>query len=420
MRDLLSRLFSPSAEDLERAVAERTSELSAANAALRAEVERRQQNEITLREQREWFRTALASIADAVIIANPTGRITYMNASAEAMTGWLRAAAAGRPVEEVFRLVDEATGLPATSPSERVRADGSTVRAGDGIGLVGRDGAIRPVEVSAAPLRDDRGDLLGAVLVFRDVTERRRAEAELRDSTARLAEADRRKDEFLAMLAHELRNPLAPIRNAVQIMQMIEPSEPDLRWARDVIGRQVVQMSRLVDDLLDISRITRGKIVLQTERVDLVTAVNRAVEISRPLLDERRQALTLDLPPVSLSMEGDLTRLAQVFANLLNNAAKYTLDGGQVSLTLERAGDEAVVRVRDTGIGIPAELLPHVFDMFTQAERSLDRSQGGLGIGLALVKTLVELHGGSVEAHSAGADRGSEFVVRLPLKREAG
>jgi CheY-like chemotaxis protein len=178
-------------------------------------------------------------------------------------------------------------------------------------------------------------------------------------------------------------------------------------------------MARLVDDLLDVSRISRGQIALRTEPVDLAAAVARAVEISRPLIDARHHALTVEVPPEPLPVDGDLTRLAQVFANLLNNAAKYTPDGGRVGLTVAHAGDTAEVRVRDTGVGIPPNLLPLVFDLFTQAERSLDRAQGGLGIGLSLVKTLVELHGGTVEAHSDGPGRGSEFVVRLPLTEAA-
>jgi PAS domain S-box-containing protein len=392
-----------------REAAARTAELAAANDALRAEVARRQQIEATLRDQREWFRATLASIADAVIVANPDGRITYLNPAAEALTGWPRADAAGRPVEEVFRLVRAAGGGPAESPAGRVRPDRSAVGLTEPVELVSRDGAARPVEVSAAPMRDAAGGLLGSVLVFRDVTDRRRAEAAT-------AEADRRKDEFLAMLSHELRNPLAPILNAVQVMLMADAPDPNVRWARDVIRRQVGHLTRLVDDLLDVSRITSGRIALRREPVDLAAAVERAVETSRPLLDARRHTLTVRLPAEPLRLDGDLTRLAQVFANLLNNAAKYTPDGGRVDLVAAREGGDAVVRVRDSGVGIPPDLLPQVFDLFTQAERSLDRAQGGLGIGLSLVKTLAELHGGRVEAHSAGPGNGSEFVVRLPLR----
>jgi signal transduction histidine kinase/DNA-binding response OmpR family regulator len=228
-------------------------------------------------------------------------------------------------------------------------------------------------------------------------------------------QADRQKNEFLSMLAHELRNPLAPIRNAVEVMRHRGPAQPELQWARDVIDRQVRHLARLVDDLLDVSRITRGKIRLQTEPVELAAVVAQAVEAGRPAIDARGHTLTVDLPNTPVWVNGDPARLAQVLTNLLNNAAKYTDDGGRVGLSIGREGNEVVIRVRDTGIGIPAEMLGAVFDLFTQMDRSLDRSQGGLGVGLTLVKRLVELHGGTVGAHSDGPWRGSEFVVRLPV-----
>jgi signal transduction histidine kinase/DNA-binding response OmpR family regulator len=234
-----------------------------------------------------------------------------------------------------------------------------------------------------------------------------------------IQESDRRKNEFLAMLAHELRNPLAPIRSAVQIMRLVGPNLPELDWAKEVIERQVHHMVRLVDDLLDVSRITRGKINLQMEIVDVATVVDRAVETCRPLMDARKHELTVSLPSERLWVEGDAARLAQILGNLLNNAAKYTEEGGRVWLTVAREGEEVVLRVRDTGIGIPQEMLAYIFDLFTQINRSLDRSQGGLGIGLTLVRRLVELHHGSVHVHSAGANQGSEFIVRLPLVSKA-
>jgi signal transduction histidine kinase/DNA-binding response OmpR family regulator len=230
-----------------------------------------------------------------------------------------------------------------------------------------------------------------------------------------IQEGDRLKNEFLAMLAHELRNPLAPIRNAVHILKRLEVHREEFHFARDIIDRQLSQMVRLVDDLLDVSRITRGKIILQKERLDVIASATRAVETSRPLIEARQQKLTVELAQGPLWVHGDATRLAQVLANLLNNAAKFTPEGGSIQLTLAREGSEAVFRVRDTGIGIPPDILANVFDLFIQGDRSLDRSQGGLGIGLTLVRRLVEMHGGSVQAHSAGANQGSEFTVRLPL-----
>jgi signal transduction histidine kinase/PleD family two-component response regulator len=232
-------------------------------------------------------------------------------------------------------------------------------------------------------------------------------------------DADRQKNEFLAMLAHELRNPLAPIRNAVQVLESEQALPRQQKWARDVIGRQVQQMVRMVDDLLDVSRITRGKITLRTEPIDVASVVADAVETSRPLIESRRHELTVTVPPEPVRALGDPTRLAQVIANLLNNAAKYTEEGGRIWLGVERDGSEAVVRIRDTGVGVPADMLGRIFEPFTQVERSLDRSQGGLGIGLTLVRRLMELHGGRVEAHSAGPGAGSEFVVRLPALTDA-
>jgi signal transduction histidine kinase/CheY-like chemotaxis protein len=230
-----------------------------------------------------------------------------------------------------------------------------------------------------------------------------------------LREADRRKDEFLAVLAHELRNPLAPLRNALHVLRQNGPVGETFTRMRDMMERQVRQMTRLVEDLLDVSRIGRGKIKLRRERLDLASVVRNARETSQPLIEAGRHELTVALPEPPVYVTGDPARLAQVLANLLNNAAKYTPDGGHVWLTTRREGDEAVVRVRDNGAGIAAETLPHVFEMFTQSGRLLDRADGGLGIGLTLVRRLVELHGGSVSAHSDGPGAGSEFVVRLPL-----
>ena len=243
--------------------------------------------------------------------------------------------------------------------------------------------------------------------LHREVAERARAEEALQ-------EADRNKDEFLAMLAHELRNPLAPIHNALQLMRM-QPSAGQSQWAQEVIQRQLAYLTRLVDDLLDVSRITRGKITLTREPVEVATLVTRALETIDPLLQERGHTVTLRVPPEPLRVDGDATRLTQALGNVLGNAAKYTERGGRIELTCEPHGAEVEIRVRDNGIGIPAELLPRIFDLFTQLDRRTDHSASGLGIGLALVRRLVEMHGGSVSALSAGAGAGSEFVIRLPL-----
>jgi signal transduction histidine kinase len=245
------------------------------------------------------------------------------------------------------------------------------------------------------------------------------ADAKQRWELQRLRDEAQHKNEFLAMLAHELRNPLAPIRNAVQWLRLRCPTDPETRWAQDVIDRQVQHLTRLVDDLLDISRITRGAIRLRKEPVDIDTLVARAVELAQPLIDARRHDLTVSLLSEPALLEADLARLSQALANVLNNAAKYTNPGGKIWLTFERQGNELVVSVRDTGMGIPAEFLPRVFDLFVQEDQSLDRTQGGLGIGLSLVRSLVELHGGTIQAFSSGPGQGSEFVMRLPVLIQA-
>ena len=245
--------------------------------------------------------------------------------------------------------------------------------------------------------------------------EKLRLDAALRQSEEALREADKRKDEFLAILAHELRNPLALMRNVVNLIQIPGSSEGELRWGRDILDRQVNYLTRLTDDLFDVSRITRQKLELQKERVDLREIVNAAVESSHPSIDEREHELAVTLPKQAIYIEADRVRLAQVLMNLLTNAAKYTPKPGEISLSVEPAGGQVVVRVKDTGVGLSAESLAHVFDMFYQVDRSFTRSDGGLGLGLTLVRQLVEMHGGTIEARSAGINQGSEFVVRLPI-----
>ncbi|BBL75970.1 PAS domain-containing hybrid sensor histidine kinase/response regulator [Methylomagnum ishizawai] len=269
------------------------------------------------------------------------------------------------------------------------------------------DGVWRWASVTGTPVRSEDGRILKWVGMISDITERKQAEAAL-------LKADSQKNVFLAMLAHELRNPLAPITHAVQILRRPGLKDAQLAWCRDVIDRQAGQMTRLVDDLLDISRITRGKIELRKEPLAVADLMLRAVETSRPLINDRRHELTVHLPPEPILIEGDRVRLIQVVSNLLNNAAKYTDTGGRIGLSVECDGAEVGIRVRDTGQGLDPRALPHVFDLFYQTDRTLDRPEGGLGIGLSLVKRLVDLHGGTVQAFSAGRGRGSEFVVRLP------
>jgi PAS domain S-box-containing protein len=262
------------------------------------------------------------------------------------------------------------------------------------------------------PERDAQGEVVSILAITRDVTELRRAEQALR-------EADRRKDEFLGMLSHELRNPLAPIRNAIYILNHADPGGEQARRARSILQRQTEQLTRLVDDLLDVTRVARGKIELRRERVDLAAVVRRAADDFRSVIDQRGVSLTVNVPGRPVWTDADPTRIAQVMGNLLGNAAKFTARGGRIAVTLATAGERAEIRVRDRGIGIERSLLPHVFEPFVQSERPHARGHGGLGLGLALVKGLVELHHGTVAADSAGPGTGTELVVRLPIESPA-
>ncbi len=497
----------------------------------------RQKVERELAAEKERLRITLASIGDAVISTDAECRVTYLNQVAETLTGWTQEEAAGQPLPDVFHILNEQTRQPAANPALKALQEGVVVGLANHTVLIARDGSERPVDDSAAPMLDESGIPVGAVLVFRDVSERRRAEEDLRaseqrfrtltshapvgifltdregnclfvnerwcemsglspeeargqgwaralhpddservfhewssateegrpfageyrfltpqgkvtwvegsavglldetgqakeyigtitDITARkeavdaLKEADRRKDEFLALLAHELRNPLAPLRNGLEVMRLASADASVVAKLRDMMARQLSHMVRLIDDLLDVSRISRNKIELRRSQVLLADVIRSAVETARPAIEAAGHELTVSLPREPIHLDADLTRLAQVFGNLLNNSAKYTEQSGHIWLTATRAGDHVQVVVRDTGIGIPGFALPNIFEMFNQVDRSIERRAGGLGIGLALVKGLVEMHGGTVEAASPSPGKGSTFTVRLPVLEE--
>lgn len=345
----------------------------------------------------------VASSDDAIISKTLDGIIVTWNAGAERVFGYRAAEVIGKPVTLLIppdRQNEEPVILERLRRGERIDHY-ETVR-------VTKDGRYIDISLTVSPVCSSDGRIIGASKVARDITQRKQAEAALRD-------ADRRKDEFLAVLAHELRNPLAPIHNSLHILRMKCERDSSNERVFEMMERQVNHMVRLVDDLLEVSRITRGKIVLRTELVELASVVRSAVETSRPFIDSSNHQLAVTFPPEPLTLEGDPVRLSQIIANLLNNAAKYTDPGGQIWLSVRREDNWVTISIRDTGTGIPPEMLPRVFDLFVQIDRNSGRAQGGLGIGLALVKSLVEMHGGTVKAFSEGSGRGSEFVVRLPL-----
>lgn len=285
------------------------------------------------------------------------------------------------------------------------------------------DGSRITAIVDTLVLKNEKAEIIGAITCFNDITERRHLEDSLAQRAADLAHADRMKDEFLAMLAHELRNPLAPLRNATAILNGTEVTEEDRSQALGLMGRQIENMARMIDDLLDVARITEGRIELRRQPVDLRAAMSAAADVIRPASIAHGQQFTVSIPDEPMFLNGDPTRLEQIFGNLLGNAVKYSGSGAHIwfSAVLDKnsSNPEVVIRVRDDGTGIAPDLLPHIFDLFVQASRALDRSHGGLGIGLSLVQRLVRLHGGTVEADSAGIGQGAEFTIRLPVLREA-
>lgn len=367
-----------------------------------------------LAHEREMLVTTLKSIGDGVIVTDAESRVTFLNPEAERLTGWTQAEAAGMPLLSIFRIVNEETRQEAENPVEKALRSGSVVGLANHTLLLSKDGSEKPIDDSAAPILHSDGRVVGVVLVFRDFTERRQTERVVLASQQALLQESRRKDEFLAILSHELRNPLAPVRMAVAVLNRIGSQEPEQRKLRDVIDRQTTQLTRLLDDLLDVSRISSGKIALRKDRVDVGNAVASAVESIRPLMDARGHELVVDVLAEPVYVNGDTTRLSQIFANLLSNAAKYSNRGDRITISVRRSGSDAVVRVLDHGIGLTSEQMSRIFEMFAQVNESLERGEGGLGVGLALARTLVELHGGQIEVRSEGLGQGSEFTVRIP------
>jgi PAS domain S-box-containing protein len=487
-------------------------------------------HEDRLRREREILEVTLKSIGDAVLVTDLAGRVTFLNAAAERLTGWPLSAARGEPFGKVFHVVNEFSGRPVEDPVAKVLRSGGVVALANHTLLIARDGRRIPIDDSGAPVRLADGELIGIVVVCRDITERKRAEhmrawlAAIIDSSddaiasktldgivtswnrgatglfgyppeeiigkpittiippelhaeevdilarlrrgeriehyetvrlakdgrrinisltvspirgedgqimgaskiarditqrkrneERLREADRQKDEFLATLAHELRNPLAPICAAAELLRNAKSLAPELRAATAILERQARHMTHLVDDLLDISRITSGRIRLQPEPLDLVELLKAVIESYRQSAETtRHQQITLTLASEPVHVIGDRIRLTQVLSNILHNAVKYTPAGGRIEIALRAEEREVIVSVRDNGIGIPREMLDHIFEPFAQLDRSYERAEGGLGIGLTLAKRLMELHEGRIEARSEGRGKGTEILIRLP------
>jgi PAS domain S-box-containing protein len=371
--------------------------------------------ETAMRNSERRYRRLFESAKDGILILDVhSGRITDANASLGGLIETASNELLGKELWEVGLFSDKSASEAAVRELQTkgfIRYENLT--------LESTRGRLVDVEVIANVYREDHHSVVQCNI--RDITERTRLERKTHEQAAALADLDRRKDEFLAMLSHELRNPLAPILNAALMLRLDSNrnrlqgiENPILHQATGIIERQVGQLARIVDELLDVSRITTGRIQLQQKPIAVVTVAENAVATVRPLFDQHKHELTVSLPAQSIWLNADAARLEQVIVNLLSNAAKYTERGGHVWLTVQQEGEDAVFRVRDTGVGIAPDVLPRVFDLFAQAERSLDRSQGGLGIGLALVQRLVQMHGGTVTAFSI-LGQGSEFVVRLPV-----
>jgi PAS domain S-box-containing protein len=364
-------------------------------------------HDVTDLRQAEAAVAKLAAIvqcsSDAIVAIDLNAAITSWNEGAERLFGYGAQEAVGRSITMLLprdRLNDEADILARIRRGERIEHYETKRQR--------RDGSLLDVSLTVSPIKDPDGRIVGASKIARDITERVQAQEALR-------EVNRRKDEFLAMLAHELRGPLAPLRYVLEIMKRAEGDGDLLRQARDSMDRQLGQLVRLVDDLLDVSRISRGRLELKRERVELASVLHQALEACRPLAEIAEVELIHSLPRDPMYLHADAARLAQVVGNLLHNSCKYSEPGSKVWLTAAREGAYVALKVEDTGVGIPPEKLSGIFEMFTQVDQSLTRSQGGLGIGLTLVKQLVEMHGGSVAAFSDGPNTGSEFVIRLPL-----
>jgi PAS domain S-box-containing protein len=345
----------------------------------------------------------------AICLLGRDGRLLCWNPGAERLFGYQSNEIIGQHFSRLFSPEDVLTG----QPEHELKAALENGREGGVRWQVRKDGTRFWCRATVTPLGDEHKQVQSFARVMHDLTDSQAQDAQKKRADD-MAEANRNQEEFMALLSHELRNPLAPILNALYILRRMRTDDPIIEQAGDIINRQVVQMARLVDDLLDISRITKGKLRLTKEKVELRVVANRAAEVARPLMDARQHDFSVSLPTTPIWVKADPARLEQIVVNLLNNAAKYTDAGGLIRMSVYQEGADAVIQVRDNGVGIAPEMLPRIFDLFTQVHGTLSRSHGGLGIGLALVRTLVEMQEGRVQAQSGGLGEGSEFTVKLP------
>ena len=381
----------------------------------------RRRAEEALRKQSEWLQVTLSSIGDAVISTDVEGRVTFMNRVAESLTGWSQEEALGRPLSEVFVALNEQNRQPVENPALRALSTGTIVGLANHTILIARDGTEWPIDDTAAPIRNEQGEVAGVVLVFRDITERRRLESErerlLASAQAAQQEAEqanRLKDEFLATASHELRTPLTAVVGWSRLLRTGKLDAESSARALEAIERNASLQTKLIDDLLDVSRIITGKLNLDRRPIEMAHVVSDAVNTVRPAADAKNITIETSFDADAGPVLGDANRLQQVVWNLLSNAVKFTPKNGRIGVALLRADSQIEISVRDSGEGIHPEFLPYVFDRFRQADGKTTRSHSGLGLGLAIVRQLVELHGGTVYAHSDGPGRGAMFTLRLP------
>lgn len=382
----------------------------------------RRNAERRLLQQREWLRVALSSIGDAVIATDLNGAVNFINPTAEAITGYTMADVADRPLDQVFQIINEETRAPVESPFAAIKRTGQTVGLANHTMLIARDGREIPIEDSGAPIKDHLGKTIGVIIVFHDVSERRRAEREreqlLKREQAARSEAEaanRLKDDFLATVSHELRTPLNAILGWASLINRGGLEDETIRTAAEVIERNAKGQAEIINDILDVSRIITGKLRIDPQAVELAPIIEAALDTVHPAAAAKAINLTVSLDRQAGAVLGDPDRLQQIVWNLLSNAIKFTPQEGWIEVRLARVASQVEIQVIDSGMGIDTQFLPYVFDRFRQADSSTTRAHGGLGLGLAIVRHLVELHGGTVAAESTGQGEGAVFTVRLPL-----